>query len=372
MVVGCSKNSSSSSSTDTTQPDLTLPEGYEQSTTQLGFTASTDVDETSTKGVLATNDFNFKSFGLFAYFLEAGSNDTAETIVPNFMYDQQVTKSNAIWSYSPIKYWPTNTSDELQFFAYSPYGESTISVTESSKVGFPEVTVTPASKPYNQYDFMTALTDPMNITEGGNGVPLVFKHKLAQARFYAAHKGYQSTGTDDASKHVEVGVMGITVSGLRGTGTIAYNATEDDYKWTHDPENTTETALDESLTATYAIDATEISTENVKYLATASADPDDYTYLDLDDSGKSIMLLIPQNLENCDITFIVQFSYTKDGSTVQAFKELNLHSTTLKENSVTSYLMLIDPDGVGLGTITVTSEPWTDTTLKENDDIVIE
>lgn len=48
------------------------------------------------------------------------------TVSPNYMYNQQVTRSASEWTYAPVKYWP-NTSetggykDYVSFFSYYPY-----------------------------------------------------------------------------------------------------------------------------------------------------------------------------------------------------------------------------------------------------------
>ncbi len=72
-------------------------------------------------------------FGVFAYY----TADEPYTGVagPSFMYNEKVTydAGNAVWVYSPIKYWPNEFGaaasseevDRLTFFAYAPYVEVT-------------------------------------------------------------------------------------------------------------------------------------------------------------------------------------------------------------------------------------------------------
>lgn len=71
-----------------------------------------------------------EGFGVFAYYTEGAVY--GPEVEPNFMYNTSVTDSNKdnVWEYSPIKYWPNESSasdddliDRLSFFAYAPYVE---------------------------------------------------------------------------------------------------------------------------------------------------------------------------------------------------------------------------------------------------------
>lgn len=82
---------------------------------------------------LRKSEANGGGFGLFAYHTDAGvySNTTS---APNFMWNQGVFYDTD-WAYTPVKYWPNETStanneqqssksagvDRLTFFAYAPY-----------------------------------------------------------------------------------------------------------------------------------------------------------------------------------------------------------------------------------------------------------
>lgn len=64
-------------------------------------------------------------FGVLAYYtgeetyLNAG---VPGSFTPNFMYNQEVTWDAAgRWTYSPVKYWPSNIMDKISFFGYAPY-----------------------------------------------------------------------------------------------------------------------------------------------------------------------------------------------------------------------------------------------------------
>ena len=97
----------------------------------IGF--STTVEDTQTRsGALATG--NLLSMGIFAYY--TGSNDLTISEKPNFMYNQEVKRSNASspWTYSPVKYWPNNPGDKLTFFAYAQSAVTHPSVQQRIKV----------------------------------------------------------------------------------------------------------------------------------------------------------------------------------------------------------------------------------------------
>ena len=94
-------------------------------------------------GVMTTDKLKTadKGFGVFAMYQDAvdyPANNT--TLLPNFMFNEHVSWSGG-WTYSPLKYWPNETTndsqdpaavmpgpgtpganlDKLSFFAYAPY-----------------------------------------------------------------------------------------------------------------------------------------------------------------------------------------------------------------------------------------------------------
>lgn len=143
-------------------------------------------------------------FGVFAYYSDgSGTTDGAynsSSAVPNFMYNQQVTGTDAfspVWSYSPLKYWPNEIGataksdhvDKLTFFAYAPYIDASAVTTEnitgfsaSTDAGDPWLTYSsPKSVP--GYDVVYAkVIDKVkpDITEE---VTLTFNHALASLSY---------------------------------------------------------------------------------------------------------------------------------------------------------------------------------------------
>lgn len=96
---------------------------------------------TGETGILTTTTLQNSSngFGVYGYLsASAFADNTAVSVAPNFMWNEQVTYSSSAWSYSPVKYWPngedgnnsastpSNTAVQtsaqyLNFFAYAPW-----------------------------------------------------------------------------------------------------------------------------------------------------------------------------------------------------------------------------------------------------------
>ena len=84
-------------------------------------------------GVMTTDKLKTagKGFGVFAMYQDNATYSSAQA--PNFMFNEHVSWSGG-WTYSPLKYWPNETTqdsqspaassahtDKLSFFAYAPY-----------------------------------------------------------------------------------------------------------------------------------------------------------------------------------------------------------------------------------------------------------
>lgn len=67
------------------------------------------------------------AFGVFGNY----SSTDGKTSVPDFFKNQPVTYKNSKWTYTPLKYWPTN--GKIDFLAYAPYVNGT-ELTDGSKI----------------------------------------------------------------------------------------------------------------------------------------------------------------------------------------------------------------------------------------------
>lgn len=124
--------------------------------TYLGKTGTTRAGApgTITNDALTTTAGAIKTagFGVFAYYTDGTSYAVGSTATPNFMYNQQVTHPSAVWTYSPIKYWPnefaagdvdTQNPDAqgaaqhglVSFFAYAPWVSTPTTATTEALTG---------------------------------------------------------------------------------------------------------------------------------------------------------------------------------------------------------------------------------------------
>ncbi len=127
----------------------------------IEFSTYTGKAPVTKAGVL--QDSNFSEFGVTAFY--TGKKDWADwrdnteegaKLYPNFMYNENVSRTSTDgiwgdWTYSPIKYWPTQTTDQLSFFAYAPYSTNDyVTITEKDEAKSPKITVTIPT--YNETD----------------------------------------------------------------------------------------------------------------------------------------------------------------------------------------------------------------------------
>lgn len=63
---------------------------------------------------------NKDTMGVFACYTGAVKYDLS-SVSPDFMYNQDVTYDGSNWTYSPVKYWPNNSTEYISFFSYYPY-----------------------------------------------------------------------------------------------------------------------------------------------------------------------------------------------------------------------------------------------------------
>ncbi len=86
--------------------------------------------------VMSTTTLHTTGFGIFAF--QSDNATYAATDTPDFMWNQEVTWTEPSWIYTPLKYWPNETTqdtqdgaatstgtDVLSFFAYAPYVAAT-------------------------------------------------------------------------------------------------------------------------------------------------------------------------------------------------------------------------------------------------------
>lgn len=161
--------------------DNNLPDPVEDTSTPIQFSKV----QVLTKADALTRS---QSVGVLAFYLESDGNNSAiwnNNATPNFMYNQLMTTlENGQLTYSPIKYWPSNTSDRIKFFAYSPHSSEAngaITLSAATAQGYPTLSYTPSKDISKQIDLLIAVTAPLN----SGPVSLSFKHALTQLSFSA-------------------------------------------------------------------------------------------------------------------------------------------------------------------------------------------
>jgi len=166
-------------------------------------------------------------FGVFAF---NSSEADIKNISPNFMYNQKVASTNKgdSWNYSPVKYWPTNSSsmdNQNSFFAYAPYIDSSInsegitSITSNSSLGAPKLTFTNSSNVENTIDLLwavskesgKALKDMTSLNSNGE-VNFNFRHALARLNLNIQGV-FNSNSNDNIAYGNKITVESITISG---------------------------------------------------------------------------------------------------------------------------------------------------------------
>ena len=215
-------------------PQVTIPVGF-----------SGDVPETrAAKEYVSAADLT--AIGVFAYFTNGMFSEDSST--PNLMYNQQVKRDpdDGSWTYSPVKYWPNNTTDKISFFAYAPYVDdaasdgSNFAFKGMTEAGFPALTYTVPAVENNQVDLLAAVPLMDQGYDNGNSgtVKFLLKHALTKVKVCIESK-------DDIDGKT-VTAFSIT-SAKSGTLTFrapdAGNAGDTGTEWTYPTPEATETFM---------------------------------------------------------------------------------------------------------------------------------
>lgn len=218
--------------------------------TKAGFTG--DIDEAS---------FKVAGFGVYAY---VGTT-------PDFMRNQHVTYSGGSWVYSPLKYWPNQNTDKIDFFAYAPHiaaapytstadalanannEEGILYIPGTDATGDPVIVYKTAADPSNNVDLMfgvaaEAHTSP-DVTAGlpflsmtklmlGEKMKFNFKHALTKlvvnvdGYFDDVNSGSAGNHEVDANTRIVVESVSISTDRLATYGTLnLHNTTANTPKW---------------------------------------------------------------------------------------------------------------------------------------------
>ena len=203
--------------------------GLPQESLPIGFSGV--ITMTRGTGKFATAG-ELKNVGVFAYFTHGKFNEN--TAIPNFMYNQLVEKQldEGTWSYSPVKFWPDNsTTDKISFFAYAPHNATGVTPSNAIQKGYPSFTYTTPTAEADQVDLLAAT--PI-INQNGGSVDFKMQHALTKVVFNVK-------SNDDITGKV---ITAFSITGAK-SGTLAFHvpANDDDkgFGWTYPSTVTAET-----------------------------------------------------------------------------------------------------------------------------------
>lgn len=201
-LVSCSSDDLDSFSDNSSKNEAISFDGY------LGRSA---VAVNGTRGsVENVNTLKTKGFGVFGNYI-AGAGQTSDA---NFFKNQPVTCPGTKWTYSPLKYWPTN--GHIDFLAYAPYVNG-IELTDGSKINNFTVSETIA----DQTDLLWAKATGQ-ITDNFEGttkkkVKFQFHHALSRL-------GYTVKLSGNYSDNATFTLKKITLAGSPDENTKAFYA----------------------------------------------------------------------------------------------------------------------------------------------------
>lgn len=198
MVAGCSQNEVME-----TNPDANRAIGfgvYTGTQTKGLVTDNSLTDGTTANGLKVDG----KGFGILAY--QTSGNYSTGGAKGTFMDNVHTTwnttggSGSGGWEYSPLKFWPGNSTDKLSFFAYAPYstgGANGITLTNATGTTDPSLAFELQTDQKDMVDLVvsTAKKDQQQTTASGK-VTFDFKHVLTRVTMKAKTDKSISSNTE--------------------------------------------------------------------------------------------------------------------------------------------------------------------------------
>ena len=293
-LVSCSSDDLNSLSDNSSKDEAISFDGY------LGRSA---VSVNGSRGSVETKEtLKTDGFGVFSTY-------TGTASFPNFA-NQKVTYSNSKWTYSPLKFWPTQ--GQINFYAYAPYEESKTLKENTTTFDF-----TVADKVADQTDLLWANAKGQEKT-GKEPVKFTFNHALSRLGYTV--KLYGNYSSEDATNKATFKLNQITLAGSADGNTLAFYKTA-----------TIDLSMAPSSKGPWS---NYVGRQNYNWVST----PYDLTSTDAytPDKDNNYLFVIPQNFsekignaENPDKLYvIVEYTITyKDGKT-----QINKVYKQLKQN----------------------------------------
>lgn len=273
-LVSCSSDDLDSFSDNSSKNEAISFDGYlGRSAVAVNGTRGSVQDKTTLRSA---------GFGVFGKYTDGQTSDA------NFFKNQPVTCPGTKWTYSPLKYWPTQ--GKIDFFAYAPYKEGQTLKGNTNTFDF---TVEP--KAADQIDLLWANATG-KITENFEGttkkkVNFLFKHALSRLGYTVKLSGNYSpdNATFTLKKITLAGSPDETKEAFYKTGTIDLSKTDtkENLSMTNKPTGLWTAATDNNKQNFTWFDASYVVNSTDSKHPTNSAN-EDY-------SAKDYLFVIPQN-----------------------------------------------------------------------------
>ena len=199
-----------------------------------GYLGRSAVAVNGSRGSVETKDqLKTDGFGVFSTY--TGDDQSSFSNFAN----QKVTCPGTKWTYSPLKFWPTQ--GKINFFAYAPY-------VENKTLNNTSFEFTVENRVADQKDLLWANAKDQtkeNISNTGNKVKFQFAHALSRLGYTV--KLYQSDPSNATFKLKKITLAG-SADGTAGTfyteGTIDLSKTSTEDPWTTKGTNKTKQKFD--------------------------------------------------------------------------------------------------------------------------------
>ena len=181
-VTGCSQNEVLE-----TRPDTNRTIGFGVYTgTQTKGLVTDNATNPSEGGTATTNGLKMtdKGFGILAY--QTTGNYSTGGAKGTFMDNVHTTwnatggSGSGVWEYSPLKFWPGNSTDELSFFAYAPYvstpGTSGITLANATNSTDPLLTFKLQDNQKDMIDLVASKVEDQQQSSSNGKVTFTFGH----------------------------------------------------------------------------------------------------------------------------------------------------------------------------------------------------
>ena len=132
-----------------------------------------------------------EGFGVFGNYKE----DDGQEFGSGLFNNQKVTYKASAWTYTPLKFWPTQ--GHIDFLAYAPYDANTVLTDSKSKISF-----TVEKEIANQKDLLWANADNQtkdNISSTGKKVKFHFYHALSRLGYTVKLYGNGDYSSNEAT-----------------------------------------------------------------------------------------------------------------------------------------------------------------------------